>query len=174
MKGRFINSKNNKSQLKYMEKNKMLVWGGVIVVIIIAVVFFFVSQNKPTVNQTGDQTNSQTQTEPESAQDINSQDVGVAAAPISYINALVKYADRRIQLDKNCQATPHQVTYKDNTGIMIDNRSPQTRTVKVGATFTIKPFGFKIVVLPDVYLKSKTILVDCDQSQNVATVLVQE
>jgi len=87
---------------------------------------------------------------------------------------LVKYADRRIQLDTVCQAHPNTVTYKDNTGIMIDNRSPQTRTVKVGTNFTIKPWGFKIVVLPDVYLVSKTLLVDCDGSQNVATVLVQE
>jgi Flp pilus assembly protein TadG len=157
-----------------MEKNKMLVWGGVIVVIIIAVALFFVFKNNQTTSQTGDQANNQTQTEPQSAQDISSQDTGAAAAPISYANALIKYADRRIQLDKNCQATPHTVTYKDNTGIMIDNRSAQTRTVKVGTTFTIKPYGFKIVVLPDVYLKSKTILVDCDQSQNVATVVVQE
>jgi hypothetical protein len=57
---------------------------------------------------------------------------------------------------------------------MIDNRSAQARTVKVGTTFTIKPWGFKIVVLPDVYLKTKTLLVDCGQYQNVATILVQE
>jgi hypothetical protein len=93
---------------------------------------------------------------------------------IAYADALIKYADRRIQLDKTCQAHPNTVTYKDNTGIMIDNRSPQTRTVKVGITFTIKPWGFKIVVLPNVYLTSKTLLVDCGQYQNVATILVQE
>ena len=113
-----------------------------------------------------------TAVEPESVQDVS--DVPSGAAPISYTNALVKYADRRIQLDKICQAHPNTVTYKDNTGIMIDNRSPNTRTIKVGTTFTIKPYGFKIVVLPDVYLQSKTLLVDCDQSQNVATILVQE
>ena len=93
---------------------------------------------------------------------------------ISYQDALIKYADRRIQLDEACQAHPSNVTYKDNTGIMIDNRSAKTRTVKIGTAFTIKPYGFKIVVLPDTYLKSKTILVDCDQSQNVATILIQE
>ena len=106
-------------------------------------------------------------------QDVD-QTAGVGAVSISYANALIKYADRRIQLDTACQARPIAITYKDNTGIMIDNRSPQTRTVKVGITFTIKPYGFKIVVLPDIYLKSKTILVDCDKSQNVATILVQE
>jgi len=133
----------------------------------VVVILFFVFGNKQTVNN-------QTSIETESVQDITDQDQGAAAAPISYANALVKYADRRIQLDTICQAYPNTVTYKDNTGIMIDNRSPKTRTVKVGTTFTIKPWGFKIVVLPDVYLASKTLLVDCDGSQNVATILVQE
>ena len=133
----------------------------------VVVILFFVFGNKQTVNN-------QTSIETESVQDITDQDQGAAAAPISYANALVKYADRRIQLDTICQAYPNTVTYKDNTGIMIDNRSQKTRTVKVGTTFTIKPWGFKIVVLPDVYLASKTLLVDCDGSQNVATILVQE
>lgn len=151
-----------------MEKNNLRMWIWVIAAIIVvaAIIIFFVSANKQTINPTT--------TEPESVQDISSQDTGVGAVPISYANALVKYADRRIQLDTTCQARPNNVTYKDNTGIMIDNRSPKTRTVKVGTTFTIKPYGFKIVVLPDVYLASKTLLVDCDGSQNVATVLVQE
>jgi len=151
-----------------MEKNKLqiLIWAIVALIIIAAIIIFFVFQNKQTVIPTT--------TEPNSVQDISSQDTGAGATAISYANALVKYADRRIQLDTACQAHPNTVTYKDNTGIMIDNRSPQTRTVKVGTNFTIKPWGFKIVVLPDVYLASKTLLVDCDGSQNVATVLVQE
>ena len=115
-----------------------------------------------------------TESESESVQDTSDQTIATGAAPISYANALVKYANRRIQLDPMCQAHPNTVSYKDNIGIMIDNRSAKTRTVKVGSTFTIKPWGFKIIILPDVYLVAKTILVDCDQSQNVATILVQE
>ncbi len=153
-----------------MEKNNIWIWV-VVAVIVIAFIVWFVLQNQQTINPV---TYNQTTTKPKSVQDISAQDTGVAAAPISYANALVKYATRRIQLDPMCQAHPNNVTYKDNTGIMIDNRSPKTRTVKVGTTFTIKPWGFKIVVLPDVYLKSKTLLIDCDQSQNVATMLVQE
>jgi hypothetical protein len=155
-----------------MEKNKLqiLIWA-IVAIVVVAVVLFFVFTNKQTANPV---TDNQVTTEPESFQDISAQDTGAGAVAISYANALVKYADRRIQLDTICQAHPNAVTYKDNTGIMIDNRSPQTRTVKVGTTFSIKPWGFKIVVLPDVYLKSKTLLIDCDQSQNVATILVQE
>ncbi len=158
-----------------MEKNnlKTLIWI-IVAAVVIAVVIFFIFANRQTVNQVTTGPNNQVAAEPESVQDIGVQDTGVSAALISYSNALAKYADRRIQLDLTCQAHPNNVTYKDNTGIMIDNRSPQTRTVKVGTTFTIKPWGFKIVVLPDVLLKSKTILVDCDGYQNVATILVQE
>ncbi len=162
-----------------MEKNNQQtqnwVWA-VIIIVVIGVVLYFAFGNKTKLM--GDAVTptpivvTPTTTEPESVQDIDVSTPG--AATISYTNALVKYADRRIQLDTICQAHPNTVTYKDNTGIMIDNRSPQTRTIKVGTTFTIKPWGFKILVLPDVYLKNKTILVDCDKSQNVATILIQE
>ncbi|MES2023817.1 MAG: hypothetical protein V4439_03980 [Patescibacteria group bacterium] len=159
-----------------MEKNKsMWVWAGVVVVIVL--VLLFMSKNKQAVapDVTNPAENTATVgTEPESVQDLEPSPVTSSAITLSYANALVKYADRRIQLDKTCQAHPFNVTYKDNTGIMMDNRSPNTRTIKVGTTFTIKPWSFKIVVLPDVYLKSKTLLVDCDKYQNVATVLVQE
>lgn len=157
-----------------MEKNNsnVLIWI-VIIFIIIAGVLFFVFNNKEEVVVVPVVVDDTTDAVVESSQDSDGA-TGVGAVSISYANALVKYADRRIQLDKNCQAYPNTVTYKDNTGIMIDNRSAQSRSVKVGTTFTIKPWGFKIVVLPDIYLKSKTLLVDCDKSQNVATILVQE
>ena len=164
-----------------MEKNnsKMWMWIAVVIVVILAIVFFVSKNNQqvaiaPVVTDTATSTTTATSTEPASIQDTTGIKTGVGSVSISYENALIKYADRRIQLDLICQAHPNVVTYKDNTGIMIDNRSPQTRTVKVGTTFTIKPWGFKIVTLPDVYLKSKTLLVDCDKSQNVATILVQE
>ena len=138
---------------------------------IIYLLYFF-STNKQTSNI--ETTNNTTSTQPKSTQNTGSKNTSVINTSISYADALVKYADRRIQLDPMCQAHPNNITYKDNTGIMIDNRSEKTRTIKIGATFTIKPWGFKIVVLPDVYLKTTTILVDCDQSQNVATILIQE
>ena len=108
--------------------------------------------------------------------DVSNATPGVAPSLIAYADALKTYADRRIQINSGCQASfiGHTVTYKDNTGIMIDNRSAQSHTIKIGTTFTVKAWGFKIVVLPDIYLKSKTILVDCDNYQNVATILVQE
>jgi len=156
-----------------MQKNtkQILIWSIVVLVVVLIIAVTLILSSTNTVTQTTTGNNS---TQNNGEQDISSQDTGIAATAISYSNALTKYADRRIQLDLTCQAHPNTVTYKDNTGIMIDNRSPNTRTIKVGTTFTIKPYGFKILVLPDVYLKSKTLLVDCDGYQNVATILVQE
>ena len=155
----------------------------IIVIAIIAIVAIVYSQgvNKnyqsfdQIINPPTEQTTTQTTPEPE-PESVGEQTSGASVQPvsISYNDALTTYAGRIIQLDSICQAHPTAVTYKDNTGIMIDNRSPYTRTVTVGTTFTIKPYGFKIVVLPDVYLKLKTLFVACDKSQNVATVIVQE
>ena len=167
-----------------MEKNKNL-WIGVVVgVVIIAIALFAVMggkdkgvdglDNKDVAMDSADRSN------PDGVEDTTDGSVNVktdATSPqvtLSYQQALEKYKDRRIQFDNSCATTPKTVTYKDNTGIMLDNRSATTRTIKVGTTYTVKGYGFKIVTLPDIYLQSKTLLVDCDGQQNVATVLVQE
>ena len=96
-----------------------------------------------------------------------------APAPkISYAEALVKYKDFRLQFDTECRAVPNNVTYKNGTEIMIDNRSGANRKFVLGSAFTVAPYDFKIVkvvsnVLPYTYLA------DCGDKQNVATILVQ-
>lgn len=95
------------------------------------------------------------------------------AVTISYANALIKYKDARIQLNAACQTIPNNMTFKNGTNIMIDNRAPVALTVKVGSVFTIKAYGFKIVKLSSATLPA-TWLVDCGTSQNVATILIQK
>ncbi len=90
-----------------------------------------------------------------------------------YTEAVALYRDRRIQLDVNCQAILNNLTFKNHTKIMIDNRSPFTRTVKIGKTMTINPWDFKIVKLSSINLPF-TYFVDCDGSENVATLLIQK
>jgi len=90
-----------------------------------------------------------------------------------YEQALLEYKNARIQLDKNCQATPNYVTYKNDTNIMIDNRSAIARTVKVGSVYTIEPYGFKIIKLLSPILPV-TWFINCDNSPNVATILLQK
>lgn len=159
-----------------MKKDNSRLWlWAVIVVIVIIVIILFVSGNKQETSQPTI-VNQLTTTKPAQNNQNNTsvKNTKVTTATLSYNEALKEYADRRIQLDPTCQAHPNNVTYKGNTSIMIDNRSSQTRTVKVDTTFTIGPWGFKIVVLPNVNSSSKNIMVDCDQSRNVATILVQK
>jgi hypothetical protein len=100
--------------------------------------------------------------------------VGGTAVTPSYQQALITYKDRRIQFNDMCQATPNKVTYKDNTGLMLDNRSNKDLVIKVGSSYTVPAYGFKIITLPDTYKSSSTFLIDCGKQQNVATLLIQE
>ncbi len=93
--------------------------------------------------------------------------------PLSYAQTLQQYKSARIQLDQNCQATPNNVTHKNNTFIMIDNRASVARVVKIGSVFTVDAWGFKIVKLSSVTLPA-TWYVNCGSSQNVATILIQK
>ena len=92
---------------------------------------------------------------------------------LSYATALATYKDARLQLDRTCQASPNLLTFKNGSLLMLDNRSPFDRTVKVGSVYNIKAWRFKIVRLSSAALPA-TWLVDCDKSQNVATVLIQK
>jgi cytoskeletal protein RodZ len=161
-------------------KNKnLLVWIAVVLIVVVSIVVWVNKSSAPTVVQnttpaTGDNTALQVinSTEDTSTGSVN---VGATAATIAYSDALIKYANARLQLDKTCQAlaSPANLTFKNNAYLMIDNRAPVARTVKVGSTFSIKAYGFKIVKLYSAKLPA-TWLVDCDKSQNVATILIQK
>jgi cytoskeletal protein RodZ len=148
------------------EKSKNM-WIVVAVVVILAGLGLWM-MNKNSAPEMAD--NSQ-----ESVEDLSEGSINASspAASISYQNALVKYKNARLQLDKTCQASPDKMTFKDGTDIMVDNRAPVARTVKVGSVFPIKAYGFKIVRLSSATLPA-TWLVDCDKSQNVATILIQK
>ncbi len=98
-----------------------------------------------------------------------------AAAPsMSYEEALRVYEGRRIQFDESCIATPFQHTYKNGTSIMLDNRSNQMRSIyDLGQTVNIPAYGFKVITLSATTFP-KTLLVDCDSRQNVATIIIQK
>jgi hypothetical protein len=91
----------------------------------------------------------------------------------NYEQALLLFQERRIQLDENCQARPNNVTFKNGTLVMIDNRSDKLRTVRLGAVFSIKPYSYQVVKM-DNPKNGSTIYMGCDGSQNVATILIQK
>jgi len=98
---------------------------------------------------------------------------GSSPAQLSYAQALVKFKDARLQLNDSCQASPNNMTFKNNSLLMIDNRAAVARTVKVGSTFSVKGYGFEIVKLTSATLPA-TWYVDCGTSQNVATIYIQK
>lgn len=149
---------------------KVLAWVVVGILIVVGAILVFAKKNTAPI----DTSDMSQVVEPESIEDTTTGSQNVPTAPkLSYGDAVVKYADRRIQLDKACQAHPNNVTYKNGTSIMIDNRSPQSVKVRLGGTFTVSPYSFKIVKLGGTTFPT-TYLLDCGISQNVATILVQK
>ncbi|MFA5841279.1 MAG: hypothetical protein WC847_03360 [Candidatus Paceibacterota bacterium] len=152
-------------------KNKNL-WIGLAVVLFAVAGFMLWSMNKasaPVVDNSVP-VDEVTPTEDTTPGSVNATS---PAASISYANALVKYKDARLQLDKTCQGEPKNMTFKNGASLMIDNRAPVARTVKVGSVFSIKAYGFKIIKLSSSTLPA-TWYVDCDKSQNVSTILIQK
>lgn len=163
------------------EKNKSMWMIAGIVLVVVAIIIFVVMQNKDNDDLLENESNivqEEVVVEDEKiAGELDTTpDTKVTKSPVAsltYEQALVKYKDYRLQIDTQCRISPNNVTYKNKTNIMLDNRSPVSRTVKVGSTYTIKPWGFKIITVSASTLPS-TLLVDCDKSQNVATILVQK
>lgn len=159
-------------------KNTQMIWAIVIIVALIIIGALVMRSNRmDTVNP--DNTNIVADAEVEGVEDTTDPVTGApvttgsGAVTLSYQKALVTYKDRRIQLDKACQATPNNVTYKNGTSIMIDNRSPEARTFKLGSTYTIKGYGFRIITLNSSTVPA-TWLLDCGAGQNAATILIQK
>jgi hypothetical protein len=147
-----------------MKNNNKTLWIVVGVVIVILVVLFLVMKKPATPSE-------EVINEPESSEDVSEGSVsGPTAKPMSYQAAVTKYDGRRIQFNRNCEAIPFEVEYKAGTQIMIDNRSPEARTIKVGTAYNVKGYGFKIITLPS---KVGNIIIDCGTHQNVATIIVK-
>jgi hypothetical protein len=164
-----------------MEKGKnkdMWIWI-VVIVLVVGGILIAVKMNKSETNVAVVETptpDALQVTEDTSAGSIDMPaKTGVAPVTISYVNALAKYKDSRIQLapGTTCAASPSNVTYKNGTTIMIDNRAPVARTLKIGVTYSVKGYGFKLIKLSSAKVPA-TWLVDCDGQQNVATILLQK
>ena len=133
-----------------------------------------IDQGASTTVMSGDQTASGVV----ATEDVSTGDVTAAtpgAAPLSYEQALAKYADARIQFDSACQATPSASTFRNGTLIMLDNRSADTRDIHLGSLgdISIKPWGFKLVQLSSSLLPN-ALAIDCGTNQNVSIITVQK
>ncbi|MDQ3244776.1 MAG: hypothetical protein M3P22_00280 [bacterium] len=165
-------------------KNNNTMWI-VLGVVVLALIVFFVMRNKDKdtdVEVNDDQAQKEiVNNDPEGIEDVEvTAGATIPPASLSYQQALVKYKDARIQLDKTCQGSPDRMAVKNGSSIMIDNRAPNDRTVKLGSTYNnnIKGWGFRIIKLESATLPA-TWLLDCTESatvrsQNASTILIQK
>ncbi|MDR3519411.1 MAG: hypothetical protein P4L63_00765 [Candidatus Pacebacteria bacterium] len=160
-------------------KKKMAVYIvlGVLLVVVAGFIFWsIVVSTRPQPASTGTPVALTPAVTPTPTEDTTTGSVHTGSAvTLAYADALITYANARLQLDTNCQAlaSPSNLVFRNNSLLMVDNRAPVTRTVHIGSVFTIKPYGFKIVKLSSSTLPA-TWLVDCDASQNVATITIEK
>ncbi len=148
-------------------KNKNL-WIIVAVIIVLVLGYYFLRSQS--ANAPSNETN--TQSLSTSGNPTSDSSTTPSTQIIKYVDAQKIYKGKIFQFNNTCGVSPRAMTFTNNTNIMLDNRSSHTRNIKVGSIYTVKPYDFKIV---NVYVSStpKTILIDCDKQQNVATITVQ-
>ena len=161
-----------------MAKKWWWVIGGAVVLVIV-VVLAVRSSHKAEAPATEPSTHELETSVLQSTEDFSHGSVHETIAPtaptLTYEEALIQYADARIEFDAECQVRPVNQTWKNNTELMLDNRSGESRLIHMDVLgdVTIKPWGFKIVKFASATVPS-TIMIDCGKLQNVTTVLLQK
>jgi hypothetical protein len=148
-------------------KNKRL-WVLLGVVVVVLMVFWIIqSRHHNSTSSQNTSANSQTNTP-------TPQPTPPPSNNAAYNQALVTYTSRRIQFQQSCQAVPNVVVYKTGTTIMLDNRASISHTIKMdGVSYLIGAYNFRLVTLSNSKLPHMT-LIDCDKSQNVATITIEK
>lgn len=89
---------------------------------------------------------------------------------ISYGAALRAFVGATFQFDQNCRARPTTMSVERRDQILLDNQSPEERTITVGNRIYVIPgYDFAIVSMP----KVGTFPLSCDDFENVAIVGVR-
>ncbi len=106
--------------------------------------------------------------------DANQLKTGTTSQAKAYTQLVNQYKDRRIQFDAGCQAIPSNITYKNGTTVMFDNRSGDARQIKIGSlTYSFAGYGWKILTLRSSTLP-KTLMLNCGAGVNVGQILLQK
>ena len=163
-------------------ENKNNTWAIVIGVLLVVLVLFLVFKGKKSADnammESDESATAGEMMSGDTGKDMSdgTTTTGKPAVTVSYQDALVKYASSRIQFDVACQMIPAQVTYKDGTMMMLDNRSSEERTIHLGSMgdYVVKGYGFKVVQLSRTGLSTNDIAVDCGSQENVGLIKVQK
>ena len=92
----------------------------------------------------------------------------------TYTDLVKQYEGKRIQFDQNCQMIPPDLTFKNRTTLMFDNRSPISRTILIAGQAHFFPgYGYKILTLQSPILPA-TLVFGCDDIPAIGKILLQQ
>lgn len=91
----------------------------------------------------------------------------------AYSDLVRQYEGRRIEFDERCQMRPDDVTFKNGTVVMFDNRSPQAKTLKIGKqSYNLPAYGYRFLTMASSNLPL-SLNVGCDSVPSVGRLLLQ-
>ena len=93
---------------------------------------------------------------------------------LSYSEEFAKYRDGRlVQFDMNCGVLRSRMVIANGSSMMLDNRSNKEQLITIGEQkFTLTPYDFEIFTIKTPEIPT-TYLIDCNERQNVATIIVE-
>jgi hypothetical protein len=88
-----------------------------------------------------------------------------------YTELILAYQGKTLQFGSMCQVRTHDQAYKLGSEILLDNRNVSPVSIKIGQdVYGLDSYGHKVISLNT----SGVFMVDCNDSQNVATLSVQK
>ena len=101
---------------------------------------------------------------------------GTAEDTEKYSQLIKEYNGWRIQFDIRCQASPTNITVKNNTKVMFDNRSGDPRTITIGGVkYNFPGYGYKVLnISGDKNALPAKVTYNCGSALNTGSILIQK
>ena len=101
---------------------------------------------------------------------------GTAEDTEKYSQLVKEYSGLRIQFDIRCQASPTDITVKNNTKVMFDNRSGDPRTITIGGVkYNFPGYGYKVLnISGDKNALPAKVTYNCGSALNTGSILIQK
>lgn len=97
---------------------------------------------------------------------------------VSYNDILNQYKGRMIQFNAQCQATPGQMSLKAGEKILIDNRSADSKTIKLDSdTYALAGYNWRVITVKTTKALPYNLGIDCKSvngtTENSAVIKLQ-
>jgi hypothetical protein len=169
---------------KISKKNSYIIFGVAVAIIFIIVLIAVISKKQDIINIFNQPSVPVTSTT-QKAQNQNTQvkpSAGTTTTPSSFLTyqeVLKAYTGKRFQFvnnrEGNCIMSPTSATFKNNTKVMLDNRTDKSMTVYLNGVANVMPaYGYKVVTLTATGQLPFTIKVDCNAGKNNGQIILQK